>query len=116
MLAELLHGGLERDGHVSCLHVALIEGLHQLGGAAVVDIPEGEQERGCPSTEEAALETEQFVTGGDEIHPSGATAERDVAGGEAHLIKVVQVKVTIAETDPGEHGVVLAVGTVRGDV
>jgi len=39
LLAKLFHGGLKRVGHVAGLHVAAIEGLHELSGAAVVDVP-----------------------------------------------------------------------------
>jgi len=39
-----------------------------------------------------------------------------VAGGEAHLVEVVEVEVSLAEADAGEHGVVLAVGAVGGDM
>lgn len=39
-----------------------------------------------------------------------------MAGGKTHLIEIVEVKVAIAKADSGEHGVVLAVGTVSGDV
>src|SRR5208282_4829481 len=70
----------------------------------------------CAGAKEAALKAEKFVTCGDKVHAGGATAERDVAGGEAHLVEIVEVKVSIAEADAGEHGVVLAVGAVGGDV
>lgn len=40
LLTKLIHGGLEGGGHVACLYKALIKGLHELGGAAVMDIPE----------------------------------------------------------------------------
>src|SRR5277367_4194093 len=39
-----------------------------------------------------------------------------MAGREAHLVEIVEVKVAVAETDAGEHGVVLAIGAVGGDV
>ena len=74
LLTEVLHGGLEGDGHVSRLHVTLIEGLHELRGAMVVDVPKGEQERGGAGTEEAALQAKELVASGDEIHAGGAAA------------------------------------------
>ena len=39
-----------------------------------------------------------------------------MAGGEAHLVEVVEVKVAVAEADAGEHGIVLAIGAVGSDV
>ena len=82
----------------------------------VVDIPEGEEQGGCAGAKEAALEAEELVAGGDKVHAGGAAAERDVARGETHLVEIVEVKVAIAEANAGEHGVVLAVGAVGGDV
>src|SRR2546428_12245863 len=35
---------------------------------------------------------------------------------EPHLIEVVQVQIAVAQTNGGEHGVVLAIDAVRGDV
>jgi hypothetical protein len=116
LLAELLHGGLERYGHVIAFHVAFVKSLHKFRGAAVVDIPEGEKEGGCAGAKEAALEAEELVTGGDNVHPGGTAAQGHVAGGQSHLIEIVEVKVTITEANAGEHGVVLTVGAVGGDV
>ena len=86
LLAELPHSGLEGGGHVAGIHVSLIEGLHEVGSAAVVNVPEGEKQGGRAGTEEAALEAEEFVAGSDEVHAGGAAGESDVAGGETHLI------------------------------
>lgn len=116
LLAEMLHGGLERGGHVAGFDVALVEELHEVGGAAVVHIPEGEQQRRGSGAEEAALEAEKLVAGGDKVHAGGAAAEGDVACGEAHLVEVVEVEIAVAEADAGKHGVVLAIGAVGGDV
>lgn len=116
LLAELFHGGLEGGGHVAGIDVSLIERPHEVGSAAVVDVPEGEKQ-GCRSgAEEATLKAEQFVSGSDKIHAGGAAAERDVPGGKTHLIEVIEVEVAVAEADAREHGVVLAVGAVRGDM
>ena len=91
MLAKMLHGGLEGKGHIAGLHVSLIKGLHEIGSASVVDIPEGEKEGRRASAEEAALEAKELVTSGDEVHACGTAAKRNVAGGKAHLIEVVEV-------------------------
>jgi hypothetical protein len=115
-LTKLLHGGLEGAGHVARFDVTLVEDLHEFGGGAVVDIPEGEQQGGRAGAKEAALEAKQFVASSDEVHSGGTAAERHVTSREAHLIEIVEVKVAIAEADSGEHGVVLAVGTVSGDM
>ena len=116
LLAELLHGGLQGSGHVARFDIAPVKGLHESGGASVVDIPKREKEGRCTGTKESALEAEELVTGGDEVHPCGAAAQSHVASGEAHLVEIVEVKVAIAEADAGKHGVVLAVGAVCGDV
>ena len=116
MLAELLHSGLKRGGHIASFDETFVEGLHKFGSTTVVYIPKGEKEGGCAGTEEAALEAEELVAGGDKVHACGAAAERDVARGEAHLVEIVEVKVAIAEADAGEHGIVLAVGAVGGYV
>lgn len=80
LLSKLLHGGLQGGGHIACFHIARVEGLHKVGGAAVVYVPEGKEERGSAGAEEAALETEEFVSSGDEIHACGTAAEGDVTG------------------------------------
>jgi hypothetical protein len=47
---EFLHGGLQGAHHILGLYEFLVELLHEHGGAAVVNVPEGEQERGCTRT------------------------------------------------------------------
>jgi hypothetical protein len=48
---EFLHGGMWRARHILGLYEVLVELLHEHGGAAVVNVPEGEQESGCTCTE-----------------------------------------------------------------
>src|SRR5579864_28750 len=116
LLTELFHRGLEGSGHIAGFYVALVEDLHEFGSGAVVDVPEREQQGGCAGTEEAALETKQFVAGSDDVHSGSAPAERHMTSGEAHLIEIVQVKVAIPEPDARKHRVVLAISAVGGDV
>jgi hypothetical protein len=116
VLAELLHSRLKRGSHIASFDETSVEGLHKFGSTTVVYIPEGEKEGGCASAEEAALEAEELVASGDKVHARGAAAERDVARGEAHLVEIVEVEVAIAEANAGEHGIVLAVGAVGGNV
>jgi hypothetical protein len=48
---QFLHGGLRGARHFLGLYEAFVELLHNHGGAAVVNVPEGEQENGCTRTE-----------------------------------------------------------------
>jgi hypothetical protein len=46
LLAELAHGVLQSAGHFSGAEIFVVEKLHQLGSALIVDIPQREEERG----------------------------------------------------------------------
>src|SRR2546423_8118786 len=109
LLAEVAHGGLERSGHVAGLDIGTVEVVHEFGGAAVVDVPEGEKKRSGAGAEQTSLETKEFVPRGDEIHAGGATAQRDEARAKANLVEIIKIQVTIAEPDAREHRIVLAI-------
>lgn len=114
--AKGLHGELEREGHIGGGDEVFVEEAHKFGGGFVMNVPEGEKKRRSAGAKEAALETEKLITGGDEVHAGGAAGKRDVASAEAHLIEIIEIEIAVAEANAREHGVVLAVVAVSGDM
>src|SRR4029077_6227009 len=78
--------------------------------------PQRKQQRCGAGAEQASLQPQQIVTRGNKVHSGGAAAEGHEARAQAHLIHVVQIQVAVAQLDSGEHRVVLAVDSVRGNV
>src|SRR5207302_10061490 len=103
LLAELPHSTLQRAGHIAGVKIFAVEELHKLGSALVVHIPEGEQKRGSAGIEQASLEAEQLVTGGDEVHAGGAATEGNEIGVQPDLVEIEKIQVAIAEADSGKH-------------
>src|SRR5690242_5611929 len=67
-----------------------VKGNHEVGGTAIVYIPEAEHERLCARLEEAAYQPHQLVARADNIESSGATAQHHQFGREPKLVKIVQ--------------------------
>ena len=116
LLAKLFHRGLQSAWHVAALNVALIERLHEVGSALVVDIPKRKKQRGGAGAEEAALQSQQFIACGDKIHSGCASAQCHELGGKTNLIEIVKIQIAVSHANAGKHWVVLPVGSMSGDV
>src|SRR6266849_9220144 len=75
LVSQLPHGELQGPRYFGALNVLLVEVGHQLGGAFIVNVPQGEQQCGRPGTEQAALKTQQFVPGSNKVHAGSAAAQ-----------------------------------------
>src|SRR5438874_13366317 len=108
-LTQFLHGDLQSPRHVGPLNVTLVEMTHQLGGALIMNVPQREQQSGRPGAEQAALKAQQLVAGGHKVHAGGAATQSDQPSVQLHLVEVIQIEVSIAQTDARKHGVILAI-------
>ena len=77
VLPNATHRLLERSGRVTGADIAAVELLHQFGGAPVVHVPEGEQQRAGARTEKPALQAKQFIAFRNEVHSRSAAAQGD---------------------------------------
>src|SRR5690242_19133034 len=93
-----------------------VEGLHEQGGATVVDVPQGQQQRASAGEKSSADETEEFISGGNHVQARGATAERKKIRRKAHLVELVEVEKTVAKANSGKHGIVRPESSMGGDV
>src|SRR5437764_323892 len=81
-----------------------------------MNVPEAEHERLGPRLQEATHETHQFVTSRHDRQTGSATAQGNELRRKLELIKVVQAQIGIAHLDSGEHRIILAKKSMRGDV
>jgi hypothetical protein len=58
---EFLHGGLQGARHIPGYYEVHVELLHEHGGAAVVNVPQGEQERGYARTKLQSFEVPSLM-------------------------------------------------------
>ena len=89
LLPEFFHGVLERAGRLAGSNKFPIEMLHEFRRALIMDVPQRQKQRGGASAEEATLKPEQLVSGSDEIHASGATAQGNQVCVQSHLVEIV---------------------------
>jgi hypothetical protein len=73
-LAELLNGVLQGASPVVSILEAFVKADHKFGSAAVVDIPQAQQERPSARMEQPANQSEQFIPCGHDIHARGTAA------------------------------------------
>jgi len=55
VLPQVSHGSLQRARHVSGLDVLAVELLHQLSGAAIVNVPKRQEQRRCARIKQSPL-------------------------------------------------------------
>jgi len=99
MLPKFLHGMLERAGHLAGANEFTIEMLHEFRSALIMHVPQRQKQRGGAGAEETTLKPEQLVSGSDEIHAGGATAQRNQICVQPHLVEIVQIQVTVTQPD-----------------
>ena len=58
LLPEFLHGALEGTSRLTSSNEFTIEMLHQLRGALIVHVPQGQEQGGSACTEKATLKPE----------------------------------------------------------
>src|ERR1700760_526932 len=102
LLADLF-GGLGGGG---CLVFAgleaAVEGGHKSVGAGVVNVPEGQKQGAGSGVKGATDQAEQFVARRHDVESGGAAAEGEQFGVEAHLVELVEMEISIAQSDAGE--------------
>ena len=76
------HGPLQGKSLGKALLEAGVERDHKLFRAAVVDIPETQDQGLRPSLEKAADQAHDFVAGPDDVQTRGATAQSNQLGGK----------------------------------
>ena len=99
---SLLQPGIERD--------------HKVLSALVVHVPQTENQRLRSSLQQPAHKANEFISRGDHIEASGASAQNDKFGRQVQVIEVVQAQVRVSQADRGKHRVVLAEIAVGRDV
>src|SRR5437899_6534822 len=105
---QLLHGPLERGGGVHMIETAAIERFHKLRSAAVVYIPQCQEQATSPGEEQASHQSNQFVTRSNCIESGRATAQGDLIGVEPQLIEISQGQECVPQSDTRKHGSVPA--------
>src|SRR6185437_5417828 len=93
-----------------------VEQLHELGGGAVVHVPEAGDHGARAGVEEGPGQANKLVPSGQVSEGGAASAEDDEIGLQAEVVEINHVEAPVGQLERREVGVVAAQAAVGGDM